>query len=145
MQRVTPFVAALRGTAARLGGYLAIAAVVACARPAASSLPDEYLGRWYYTGSSGGITGRGMNDSATGYIEIRANDTIEEYREDGTRTGSAAFSVTRGPTIFSSDARWILTRGDAAPEVITLSGDGRSMTLAENVYDGFQRSYVRAR
>ena len=130
---------------ARNAACLVFAALAACAGPPPTALPDEYLGRWYYTGSSGGITGRGMNDSATGYIVIRGDNTIEQYTEDGTLTGSAAFTLARGRSIFSTEDRWIVSRGNATPQVITVAEDGRSMWMADNAYDGFGRSYARAR
>lgn len=116
----------------------------ACA-PSTGTLPAEYVGRWFYLGSSGGITGAGRGDEATGYIVIRPDDTIERHAEDGTLVGASAFTAARGPTIFSSDTRWILNPASDMPEVIELSPDGGRMTLSENVYDGFVRAYARSR
>jgi len=131
---------------------IALAALSACtastpatAPTASQSLPQEYLGKWYYTGSSGGITGEGGGDAAAGYWVIQSDGTIDLYQEDGALIGSTRFTVARGPTIFSRDEQWILEREGGIPEVITVSSDGKALSLAENVYDGFLRTYVRAR
>jgi len=65
-------------------GCLVLALLPACAGAQPDSLPEEYLGRWYYTGSSGGITGDTVDDAASGYIVINADGTIDEHQEDGT-------------------------------------------------------------
>jgi hypothetical protein len=128
-------------------GGLALAALSACAsaQRTTESLPEPYLGRWYYVGSGGGITGRGMGDKGAGYIVIHANNTIDSHEDEGTLVGTAAFTVGRGPTIFSTEDQWILNPGTPVPEVITISEDGQTMSLSENVYDGFGRTYVRSR
>jgi hypothetical protein len=107
-------------------------------------LPDEYLGRWYYMGSSGGITGAGMGDEATGDIVIHSDNTMDHHREDGALVGTTSFAADRGPTIFSIEDQWVLDRESATPEVITVSEDGQTMFLSENVYDGFARAYARS-
>jgi hypothetical protein len=119
-------------------------ATAACSQ---GPLPDEYLGTWYYTGSSGGFAGDGMGDPATGYIVITADNTIESYDDDGEPVATRTFTVSRDRTIFSAEEQWILDLGSdmAIAEVIQVSDDGQLMSLAENVYDGFQRSYGRSR
>lgn len=117
----------------------------ACSPASTQSLPPEYLGRWYYIGSSGGITGGGMGDDPTGYIVITADNEIETFEEDGTRVGTRAFALGRGQTIFSSAEQWILDPAGPMPRMIMVVDGGAALTISENVYDGFQRSYVRAR
>ena len=126
-------------------GCLVLIALPACAGAQPGSLPEEYLGRWYYTGSSGGITGDGAGDEPTGFIVIRSGGSIDHYTEDGTDVGTSTFTVSRGPTIFSTEDQWILTRGHDAPEVIRISDDGLTLSFSENVYDGFSRNYARSR
>ena len=58
-----------------------------------NSLPDEYLGQWYYTGSSGGIAGDGMGDEPSGWIVINADNTIDRFDDDGTLLGTDAFNL----------------------------------------------------
>jgi hypothetical protein len=109
------------------------------------SLPKEYLGRWYFVGSSGGIAGAGTGEKATGYIVIHSSNTIDHHAEDGTLVRSAAFTVSRGPTIFSSEDQWIVNLDGTTPEVVRLAENGQMMSLSENVYDGFSRAYARSR
>jgi hypothetical protein len=136
-----------RGPVVALAGGLLLAALSACvsALQTAASLPEPYLGRWYYVGSSGGITGRGMGDEGSGYIVIHADNTIDRHEEDGTLAGTTAFTLGRGPTIFSSEDQWIQNPGTPVPEGIAVSGDGQTMAISENVYDGFGRTYARSR
>jgi hypothetical protein len=123
---------------------LVLLAISACAA-SVPALPEEYLGRWYYLGSSGGITGDGMGDEALGYIVIHSNSRMDHHEEGGTLVGTTEFTVGRGRTIFSSEDQWILSRDQSVAEVIAVSEDGQTMSLAENVYDGFARAYARSR
>jgi hypothetical protein len=122
-----------------------VAALAACSNEASQSLPEELLGRWYYMGSSGGIAGGGMGDSATGYIEIEDDHAYVTFTEDGTRMARIPFTLRRGSTIFSSDEQWMIQTEDGIEEVFMISEDGQTMSLSENVYDGFGRSYARSR
>jgi hypothetical protein len=126
-------------------GGLALASLTACVDARTSGLPDEYLGRWYYMGSSGGIAGDGMGDEVNGYIVIQSDNTIDHHEEDGTPVATTEFTVGRGPTIFSTEDQWVLNPESMVPEVIMVSEDGRTMSLSENVYDGFGRAYARSR
>ncbi len=132
--------------------FLVAAVLAACATsasPNGPSLPEEFRGRWYYTGSSGGIAGDGAGDAATGYIVIKADNTIDHHKEDGTRVSTSTFTPSRGKTIYTSDDQWLMTpAGGSAldvPEVIRVSADGKTLTIADNAYDGFTKSYVRSR
>jgi hypothetical protein len=130
----------------RLMAVYFLLVIQACDRPASLSLPEEYLGQWYYTGSGGGIDGKGMGDEATGYIIIHADGTVEVYRDDDSLVNKTAFTVVRDKTIFSSENCWMLRpEGGAPSQVILVSEDGLTMSLQENVYDGFGRSYSRSR
>ncbi len=128
-----------------VAGGIALVALSACADASPTSLPEVYLGRWYYLGSSGGITGAGRGDEPTGSIVIQSDNTMDHYEDDGTLVGTTEFAVGRGPTIFSNENQWVLDRENTAPEVITVSEDGQTMSLSENVYDGFARAYARSR
>jgi hypothetical protein len=129
----------------RLAAAATIFGLVACVAAPTSGLPEEYLGRWYYLGSSGGITGGGSGDAGTGYLVIQSDNTMNHYQDDGTLVATTQFTVARGPTIFSTEDQWILKPESVVPEVIAVSADGRTMTLSENVYDGFSRGYARSR
>jgi hypothetical protein len=108
------------------------------------SLPDDYLGQWYYLGSSGGITGGGLGDEATGWIVIDDDNSIAQYDDSGVQVGTESFTLTFGPSIFSEDDVWILTAPSELDRVIQVHPDG-AMSIAHNVYDGYQFSYGRSR
>jgi hypothetical protein len=120
-------------------------ALVSCGGVQTSELPEAYLGRWYYLGSSGGISGDGGGDPGVGYLVIQSDNTMDHHEEDGALVATTQFSVARGQTIFSTEDQWILNPESVVPEVITVSADGRTMALSENVYDGFSRTYARSR
>ena len=86
-----------------------------------------------------------MGDEPTGYIMIHADNTVDRHEENGTQVGTVTFVVDRGPTIFSSEDLWILQFESGMHEVIVLSEDGQTLSLSENVYDGFGRGYARSR
>jgi hypothetical protein len=132
-----------RATTAAL--FLVVSALPGCAQDEPLvSLPDEYLGQWYYLGSSGGIAGTGMGDEATGWIVIRSDNTIVRYDDDGAQLAVDSFTLTRGPSIFSTDEVWLLHTPGSLERVIQIDG-GDQMSLSDNAYDGFQLSYARSR
>lgn len=109
------------------------------------SLPDRFLGRWDDLGSGGGLTGTWHDDGASGFMVIRADGTLEIHDADGTVVRTDRFSVSRGPTVFSSDEQWMVQIGAEPPQVLLLSDDARQLSLVENVYDGVGRTYARKR
>jgi len=119
--------------------------LAACSSASRTELPEEYLGRWYYLGSSGGITGDGGGDEPTGFIVIHGDGRIDHHREDGALITTSEYTVRRGPSILSTEDQWILNPETAMPDVITLSADGLRMALSQPVYDGFVREYARSR
>ena len=125
-------------------GVTAALAAIACAAAAQSTFPESHPGRWYYAGSSGGTSGQGIGDEATGYIVIDPDGTLDFFQEDGTLVGTTEYEAEPGETIFSTEPLWILRAGPIE-EAMWVSEDGQRMTLGENVYDGFSRGYVRAR
>lgn len=150
------------GAPLRSWGWLALlaaaACVLACGPARSSSLPAALLGRWDYVGSSGGLDGRGLGDAATGFVEIGADGTLARYADDGTLVETKRFRAVRGKTLFSADEQWLLTYEVASEglpdssepaelpaDALLLSADGRTLVISENVYDGFSRSYERAR
>jgi hypothetical protein len=121
------------------------AAVPGCAQDEpVVSLPDEYLGQWYYLGSSGGIAGTGRGDDPTGWMEIRSNNTIARFDDEGVQLGVDTFTLTRGPSIFSTDEVWLLHAPGRLEQAARLHDEDR-LTLSDNAYDGFHFSYARSR
>jgi Uma2 family endonuclease len=109
------------------------------------SLPAGFLGQWYETESSGGLTGEGTGETPSVYIVIQPGGRIDHHAQDGTLLRTTRFALSHGRTIFSTEDLWILDPADGVPEVIQLSADGGTMSLSENVYDGFGRTYARSR
>lgn len=119
--------------------------LAACSAEPAVTLPDGCYGEWEHLGTSGGIDGR---DEAAPK-EKRARVTITRDGEmvtrmpDG-RTTTRRFTVRRGPSIFSTGEAWLLTFEDSdMDQVVELAADGATLTLSENVYDGFTYAYRR--
>jgi hypothetical protein len=120
---------------------------VACRDASPSSvpkngLPAEYLGRWYFDGTSGGIDGREVAAADGSWIEVTALNTIEHYSPDGRLGSTEVFEPTRGPSIFSESDAWILGAPDSIARVIEVHPEG-FLTISENVYDGFGSKYAR--
>jgi hypothetical protein len=109
-----------------------------------TALPPKFLGRWYHTGSSGGITGEVMGDATAGFIVINAKNTIDHHDEDGRVVSSTIFTPSRGRTIFSTEDQWILTSLHDLPQVMMMSDDGLTLTLSDDAYDGITRTYGRS-
>jgi len=122
---------------------LALATPLACQTE--TSLPDEYLGRWYYVETSGGIAGTSHGAPDGSSIVITAANQIESYDPEGARVGSVSFELTHGSSIFSTENEWILEAPRELPRVIRLYENGTTMSLSDNVYDGFSTSYRRNR
>ncbi len=122
---------------------LALATPLACQTEA--SLPDAYLGRWYYVGTSGGIAGTSHGEPDGSSIVITGANEIESYDAEGALIGSVSFEPTWGSSIFSTENDWILDAAGELPRVISLYEDGETMSLSDNVYDGFSSSYRRTR
>ena len=125
--------------------YLALA-VSACALTLSCAgeptLPDGFHGRWYYQGSSGGLAGDTFGEADGSAIEIGPDNAIEHYDPDGRLVGTETITVRRGPSIFGSEDAWIIESSGGIPRVASLNEDG-SMSLADNVYDGFSSRFTR--
>jgi hypothetical protein len=119
-------------------------ALAGCDASTRRALPDELLGRWYHTGSSGGLTGARSGEAAQGHAVIGSDNTMRLYDADGVLIDTRSFEVDRGKTIFSDVDQWIVRFDGGAEEVIRLADGGRTMFLSENAYDGVSRHYARA-
>jgi hypothetical protein len=121
-----------------------LAALGACGSGPSNLLPEEVLGQWYFLGSSGGIDGDRGTDEAAGYIVLHEG-RMDVHGEGGALTRQETFSPSRGKTIYSDEALWILNfeRGEA--HVVLLSPDGQTMSLSPNAYDSIGQDYSRTR
>lgn len=110
----------------------------------AGGLPAEYLGRWSFGGTSGGIEGREVAVADGSWIVITAENTLERYSADGRLASTERFEPKRGPSIFSGSDAWILGGSDGIERVIQVHAEG-VLTISDNVYDGFGSTYTRNR
>jgi hypothetical protein len=107
------------------------------------TLPEEFLGEWEATGTSGGLDGKGIpvpEGSTPARVVITAENTIERRGPDG-KVVTQRFTVRKGKTIFSAEDLWAIRVGDME-QVIQIGPDG-SLGMSENVYDGYSTSYRR--
>jgi hypothetical protein len=113
--------------------------------PGPLTLPAAFLGSWELVGTSGGIDGKGLPTPAgakPARIVIAAKNTFERLAPDGS-VSAQRFVVKRGKTIFSADDQWMIVLADGALElVLQLEPDG-TLSMSENVFDGYGTSYKR--
>ncbi|MDH3208322.1 MAG: hypothetical protein OEO79_17105 [Gemmatimonadota bacterium] len=109
---------------------------------AQSSLPEEYLGQWYFSGSSGGMDGNGTGEPAVGWIVITDDNEIEHYRDDGSLAVTTRFDLTRAQSIYTGQEAWALSESGGMQRVIALYENG-TMAISDNVYDGYSSGYQR--
>lgn len=110
----------------------------------ARRLPDEFHGRWYFGGTSGGIAGAQTAVADGSWIVVTPHNTIERYSAEGRLTSTERFEPTRGRSIFTGGEGWILGGGASIERVIEVHAEG-VLTIADNVYDGFGSTYTRTR
>lgn len=127
---------------AALGVVTGLAVVLALSL-GRGSLPEGYLGRWYLAGTGGGIAGDVLEGATGASIVVTADNEIEHYAPDGSLVSTEKFTLSRGSSIFGSEDEWILDAGSALPRVIRLDDD--TLSISENVYDGFGSWYTRTR
>jgi hypothetical protein len=113
------------GSAATSRAIIGLAIVLATAtQPACGrdTLPAEFLGRWDYTGSSGGITGSASSAGEPAFIVINSDNTLEDHNADGTRIRTAPFTVARASTIYSRLPDGPQTQEPRPEDVATIDG-----------------------
>jgi hypothetical protein len=117
-----------------------------CANAEQSRLIKRLAGSWQWEGESGGIAGDGTapaKDGPVKTIEIRADRTIV-FKTDGKETSRKRFAVSQEKSIFTDkEGPAIRFEDDDTPRIITFGKDDQTLTLADNVYDGFSRTYRR--
>ena len=107
-----------------------------------AGLPEEFLGRWFFAGSSGGISGEGAGGEAGASIVITEENRIDRYAADATLVTTESFMPSRGKSIYGPEEVWLLDASSEVPRVITLDPDG-VLSISDNVYDGFSTTYRR--
>jgi hypothetical protein len=132
---------------AGLAVLLTIAGCHANGRPQGPGSVDapEILGAWNWVESTGGIAGITKTPQSSGEtwkIEFREDGTYREVRNGQETTGS--YVIEKRTSIFDHEMRpAIVIQG--RPDVIPARSGGDHLTLSDNVYDGFNNTFVRAR
>jgi hypothetical protein len=105
-------------------------------------LPEEYLGVWSFSHSSGGIDGKGDMSYSVDRIEILADNTIYEY-QNGMRASCRRFYPTQGKSILFEETVWMITfDGEDYSRVLWFDSNG-FLNVSDNLHDGFQYTYKR--
>lgn len=138
---IVPFLAAL--VLLSCGGEAPGTGTESPEAPAPLRLPEAYYGTWELTGSSGGIHGRG-DQAPEGVRLVIGADHVAERQAPGKPDVRGAFTVRRGPTIFTTEPGWHIEADDLALSgVVEVAGDGENLTISENHPDGFNWHYRR--
>ena len=109
-----------------------------------TELPLLY-GKWIWIQSSGGIDGRTItpneNEPAK-YLQFVKPDIIESYI-DNRLISSRSFKLKKDLSIYSSDSLYFIIDGGSSFPKAIFSLTEKSLSLADNVYDGFSELYNR--
>lgn len=109
-----------------------------------TELPQLY-GKWIWIQSSGGMDGRTIipdeNEPAK-YLQIVEPDIIESYIGDSL-VSSRTFTLKKDLSIYSSDSLYFITDGGGSLPKAIFRLTEKTLSLADNVYDGFSELYSR--
>ena len=105
------------------------------------------MGTWEWAGTSGGIAGDtrlpGPDDPRV-TVEFAADGTAR-FRRDGEVAREQRYRLVREATIYDADPLPVLYFDDEElGRVVRITADGATLTLSDNVYDGFSLEYRRA-
>jgi hypothetical protein len=109
-----------------------------------TELPLLY-GKWIWIQSSGGIDGRTItpneNEPAK-FLQFVKPDIIESYI--GNRLiSSRSFKLKKDLSIYSSDSLYFIIDGGGSFPKVIFGLTEKTLSLADNVYDGFSELYNR--
>lgn len=101
------------------------------------------FGFWYWVQSSGGIAGIIETPATVGYTRIFVFDGFGSFYEfrNGILFKRTRYNVVTKPTIFGTVSPVLEIPGYL--DMVVSFPDSRSMTLTENVYDGFTLNFIR--
>lgn len=126
--------------------FLSIFIFAALACGGASEPVPELFGTWEWVGTSGGITG----DSRTPQpedpvITVRfARGGTAVFSRDGEVAREQRYRLSSEVTIFGPEALPVLYLDDEdMGRVVRIEDSGTTLTLSDNVYDGFSLHYRR--
>lgn len=107
-------------------------------------LPLLY-GKWIWIQSSGGIDGRTItpneNEPAK-YLQFVKPDIIESYIGDRL-ISSRSFNLKKDLSIYSADSLYFIIDGVSSFPKAIFGLTEKTLSLADNVYDGFNEVYNR--
>lgn len=132
-----------------LRAALAVLLVSGCdAQEEATSAPPTLVGTWEWAGTSGGIGGEsrvpGQGDARI-TVQFRADGTAVFHR-DGEVSREQRYRISSEVTILGPGELPVLYFDDEElGRVVGLHESGQTLTLSDNVYDGFSLEYRRVR
>jgi hypothetical protein len=124
---------------------LVAATVLSCDGGAAPAVP-ELIGTWEWVGTSGGIAGDSRlpgPDDPRVTVEFSTDGTAT-FRRDGEVAREQRYRLASEGTIFASEDQPVLYfDAEDLGRVVRIDETGRTLTLSDNVYDGFSLDYRR--
>ncbi|HMI02622.1 MAG TPA: hypothetical protein VK541_09085 [Pedobacter sp.] len=107
----------------------------------------QLVGKWQYTGKSGGYAGKSQkaDPAVVTVLEFKKDNAFLRSENDQVKL-QGTYSLTRLKSIYSGkEENAVQFDATADPQnkgsIITLRND--SLTIADNVYDGFTSDYIR--
>lgn len=104
---------------------------------------SDILGSWAWVESTGGIAGITKTPQSSGEswtIEFRKDGTYREVRNGQETTGT--YGIEKRASIFDHEMRPAIVIQGRADQIPGRTGKDR-LTLSDNVYDGFNNTFVR--
>jgi hypothetical protein len=125
------------------------AGILSCKTAAIQSDRDDQYkalqGKWQWIKSTGGFAGKTITPQSAGYrssIEFKKDNSVLVYRNDSL-TNQAKFTLVKTKTIFSADSAYVLKYEPEMMEEAIIKATKDTLILADNVYDGFAKTYIR--
>lgn len=110
---------------------------------------NQIIGKWRYTGQTGGFAGKTekADPAVVTILEFKKNNTFLRSENDQIKL-QGSYRLSRLKSIYSGQEENAV-QFDAAADprnkgsIVTLKND--SLIIADNVFDGFTATYIRAR
>lgn len=109
-----------------------------------TELPQLY-GKWIWMQSSGGIDGRTITpdkNESEKYLRFVKPDIMESYSGDSLDF-SRTFTLKKDISIYTSDSLYFIIDGASSFPKAILGLTEKTLSLADNFYDGFSELYSR--
>jgi len=113
------------------------------------SFKTKLIGKWKYTGGSGGFTGKPepVNPLVSKIIEFKSDGKYVKYINSDPDT-QGTYDIIKSKSIYSSlednAIRFDPQSGSPRTGLIATINDDK-LVLADNVYDGFSAGYTRVK